>query len=166
MVDKWVFCGLNKSLDRQSFDCGVAELNDYLQRYASQNHRKGIATTFVALASTEDLQIAGYYSVSMAEITVEVLPIEFQKGLPRYPIPAMRVGRLAVDITRRGEGLGKALLMECFRRAIVLSREIGIFAIVVDATNESAIDFYLKYGFIQLPSQPMYLFIPLATIGK
>jgi predicted GNAT family N-acyltransferase len=166
MVDKWIFCGLNKSLDRQSFDCGVAELNDYLQRYASQNHRKGIATTFVALASTEDLQIAGYYSVSMAEITVEVLPIEFQKGLPRYPIPAMRVGRLAVDITRRGEGLGKALLMECFRRAIILSREIGIFAIVVDATNESAKDFYLKYGFIQLPSQPMSLFIPLATIGK
>jgi ribosomal protein S18 acetylase RimI-like enzyme len=166
MVDKWIFCGLNKSLDRQSFDCGVAELNDYLQRYASQNHRKGIATTFVALASTEDLQIAGYYSVSMAEITVEVLPIEFQKGLPRYPIPAMRVGRLAVDITRRGEGLGKALLMECFRRAIVLSREIGIFAIVVDATNESAKDFYLKYGFIQLPSQSMSLFIPLATIGK
>ncbi len=166
MVDKWVFCGLNKSLDRQSFDCGVAELNDYLQRYASQNHRKGVATTFVALASTEDLQITGYYSVSMAEITVEVLPIEFQKGLPRYPIPAMRVGRLAVDITRRGEGLGKALLMECFRRAIVLSREIGIFAIVVDATNESARDFYLKYGFIQLPSQPMSLFIPLATIGK
>jgi ribosomal protein S18 acetylase RimI-like enzyme len=164
MVDKWIFCALDKSLDRQSFDCGVIELNDYLQRYASQNHRKGIATTFVALASADDRQIAGYYSVSMAEITIEILPTEFQKGLPRYPIPAMRIGRLAVDITRRGEGLGKALLMECFRRAIVLSREIGIFAIVVDATNESARDFYLKYGFITLPSQPMSLFIPLATI--
>ncbi len=166
MVNNWIFCGLNKSLNRQSFDCGVAELNEYLQRYASQNHRKGIATTFVALASTDDLQIAGYYSVSMAEMTIELLPIEFQKGLPRYPIPAMRIGRLAVDINRRREGLGKALLMECFRRAIFLSREIGIFAIVVDATNDSARDFYLKYGFIPLPSQPMTLFIPLATIGK
>jgi ribosomal protein S18 acetylase RimI-like enzyme len=71
---------------------------------------------------------------------------------------------LAVDITRQGEGLGKALLMECFRRAIVLSREIGIFAIMVGATNEQARDFYLKYGFIALPSQQMSLFIPLKTI--
>jgi predicted GNAT family N-acyltransferase len=100
----------------------------------------------------------------MAEITIELLPTEFQKGLPRYPIPAMRIGRLAVDITKRGECLGTALLMECFRRAIVLSREIGVFAIVVDATNESAKDFYLKYGFIALHSQPMSLLIPLATI--
>ena len=70
MVDKWIFCALDKSLDRQSFDCGVVELNDYLHRYASQNHRKGIATTFVALANAGDRQIAGYYSVSMAEITI------------------------------------------------------------------------------------------------
>jgi hypothetical protein len=68
MVDKWIFCALDKSLDRQSFDCGVVELNDYLHRYASQNHRKGIATTFVAIANADDRQIAGYYSVSMSEI--------------------------------------------------------------------------------------------------
>jgi hypothetical protein len=77
-VNKWIFCALDKSLDRQSFDCGVVELNDYLHRYASQNHRKGITTTFVALASADDRQIAGYYSVSMVEITIEILPTKFQ----------------------------------------------------------------------------------------
>jgi hypothetical protein len=58
MVDKWIFCALDRSLNKQSFDCGVVELNDYLYRYASQNHRKGIATTFVAVASADDRQIA------------------------------------------------------------------------------------------------------------
>jgi hypothetical protein len=82
MVDKWIFCALDKSLDRQSFDCGVVELNDYLHRYASQNHRKGIATTFVALANADDRQIAGYYSVSMAEITIRLGRWELLSSAP------------------------------------------------------------------------------------
>lgn len=156
----WIFLPLDGSVNRDKFDCGNSDLNDYLKKYARQNHRKGIATTFIAIPETENRSVAGYYSVSMAEIKRESLPETYRKGLPRYPLPAMKIGKLAVDKTMQG----KVLLMECFKKAVRLSSEVGIFAIAVDAWDEEAKAFYLKYGLISLEDNPLSLFIPMKTI--
>jgi predicted GNAT family N-acyltransferase len=162
----WIFLPIDNQVNKDQFDCGLPELNEYLKKYASQNHRKGIATTFVAILSRNNPTVFGYYSVSMSEIQQKSLPTDYQRGLSRYPIPVMRVGKLAVDRSRQGKKLGEELLMECFRKAIRLSSEVGIFAISVDAINQQAKDFYLKYGFISLIDNPLSLFIPISTIKK
>ncbi|WP_017721020.1 GNAT family N-acetyltransferase [Kamptonema formosum] len=160
----WIFGPIDESVRKEDFDCGVPELNDYLQKYARQNHRRGIATTFVAIPQDGDGRVAGYYSTSMGEIKRESLPEKYRRGLPRYPIPALRMGKLAVDQSMQGKGLGKELLMQCFRKAVRLSSEVGIVAVTVDALNEPAKQFYMKYGFIPLENDRLSLFIPLSTI--
>ena len=95
---QWIFCPINDiRVIRDNYDCGIPELNDYLKKYARQNQRKGIAKTWVAILKDGDGQVAGYYSISMAELKQESLPENYRKGLPRYPIPVMRIGKLAVD---------------------------------------------------------------------
>lgn len=162
----WIFKPIDNSVNRDNFDCGVPELNDYLKKYAKQNHQKGIAKTFVAIPEDGKPNVAGYYSVSMSEIQRESMPKSYGKGLPRYPVPAMRMGKLAVDSSMQGRKLGEALLMECLRRAIRLSQDVGIFAVVVDALNQEAKAFYSRYGFIALQSNSLSLFIPLKTVSK
>ena len=87
----------NLNLNRSLFDCGISELNDYLQRYARQNHKKGIAKTWVMVNSNNEQVPVGYYSISMAELQRESLSDEEKKGFPRYPLPVIRIGKLAVD---------------------------------------------------------------------
>lgn len=163
---EWIFSPLDGTFSRDEFDCGVPQLNDYLKKYARQNQEKGIAKTFVAITDVENKIIVGYYSVSMGQVEFESMPQQYRRGLPRYPLPAMRVGKLAVDSSMQGRGLGKELLMDCFRKAFSLSQDIGIFAVTVDAINEQAKAFYLKYGFIQLQDHPFSLFIPITTISS
>jgi predicted GNAT family N-acyltransferase len=162
----WIFCAIDSSVKRDNFDCGVFELNDYLKKYARQNDAKGIAKTFVAIVSTENKEVVGYYSISMAEISHESLPESYSKKLPRYPIPAMRLGKLAVAIELQGRGLGRELLVDALYRAIHVSQEIGIFAVVVDASDRKAEAFYLKYGFVPLADRQLSLFIPISTVSK
>jgi len=154
----------DEKIDRTSFDCSVEALNDYLKKYAKNNHIKGIGKTFLLIDSFKSL--AGYYTVSMAEILYENLPEQSRKKLPRYPLPAMRIGRLAVDIKYQGLGLGSRLLVDALRRAINLFDDIGIYSVLVDAKNESAVHFYEHYGFIRFPDRSNTLFLPIETILK
>ncbi|HAX78660.1 MAG TPA: GNAT family N-acetyltransferase [Cyanobacteria bacterium UBA11372] len=164
---RWIFCAIDDDrVRRETFDCGVPELNEYLKKYARQNDRRGIAKTFVAIPEGGNGDVAGYYSVSMAEIKRESLPENYRRGLPRYPVPAMRLGKLAVAVSMQGRGLGKKLLINCFEKSLRLSEEVGIFAVVVDAKDLQAKNFYLKYGFVTLEDDEFSLFIPLATIIK
>ncbi len=161
---EWIFCPIDASVRKENFDCGIIELNDYLKKYAKQNDDKGIAKTFVAISESVNRNVLGYYSISMAEIKRESLPEDYTRKLPRYPVPAMRIGKLAVDKSIQGRGLGKELLMQCFRIAVRLSSEVGIFALTVDAINEEAKAFYLKYGFILFENNEFSLFIPMKTV--
>jgi GNAT superfamily N-acetyltransferase len=164
---EWIFCSVEDNrIKRESFDCGIPELNEYLKKYAKQNDKRGIAKTFVAITEFDNPDVAGYYSVSMAEIKRESLPENYRKKVPRYPVPAMRIGKLAVDRSMQGRGLGRELLMESFRKAIRFSSEVGIFAVTVDAKNLPAKQFYLQYGFIPLEDDELSLFTPIATIIK
>ena len=106
---------------------GVPELNEYLQKYARQNHKKGIAKTVVAILEAGNGEVAGYYSIAVGEIKREFLPENYRRGLPRYPVPAMLVVKLAVEKTMQGRRLGEELLLESLRKALHLSSEVGIF---------------------------------------
>jgi predicted GNAT family N-acyltransferase len=161
---KLEFEEISNKHDRPLFDCGVPALNDYLKRFAQQNHKKNISLTFVATLTDSPRTILGYYCVSMAQIEFDSLPTPFAKGLPRYPVPAMRIGRLAVSLEARGKGVGRDLLMDAFHRALEAAKSVGVFAIVVDAKDETAKNFYKKYQFTELLDHPKTLFILLSTL--
>jgi GNAT superfamily N-acetyltransferase len=161
----WLFYEVTEpNIDRGGFDCGIAELNDYLQRYAKQNHKKGVAKTWV-LVNSDNRQIpVGYYSISMAELQRENLPDEVKKGFPRYPLPVIRIGKLAVDKRWQGQNLGELLLIDVFKRGTKISQDIGVIGFLVDAINERAKQFYLKYGFATLIENQLSLFLPINKI--
>jgi GNAT superfamily N-acetyltransferase len=153
-----------KSLTKTPFDCGYTELNEYLRRYAVKNDRLSIGKTFLAL--TDKSELAGYFTVSTAQIAAHALPEETKSRLPRYPIPAFRIGKLAVDHHFQGNGVGRWLLTQALLKAAEVSHSAAVFAVLVDAIDERARAFYLKYGFISFEEHPLSLFLPLATIEE
>ena len=147
--------------NRRDFDCGVEELNFYLQRHSSQHERKGTARTYVATRD-DDFRVLGYTTISSSAVGCDIVP----ENLPRHPVPVALIGRLAVDITARGERLGEALLMHALRSAKHAAEIIGIYAVVVDAFDESAKKFYQKYGFAELTDDHLHLYLPLKVIER
>lgn len=148
--------------DRASFHCGEPSLDAYIRRQASQDVRRRVAQTFVA-PGEEPQEIAGYYTLSAASFEKEEMPSELAKRLPHYPVPAAVLGRLAIAQLNQGSGLGEALLIDAIKRVLHASDTIGVYAIIVDALNDSAYSFYKRYGFQAFPSNPDRLFLPLQT---
>ena len=134
--------------DRSAFSCGVEPLDRYLKQQASQDARRKVAVPFVLV--TADRRIAGYYTLSATALKGDDLPPELLKKLrlPRYPeLPATLVGRLAVDSAYRGRRLGELLLLHAMKRAWLGSLQVASLGVIVDAKDESARQFYLRYGF-------------------
>jgi ribosomal protein S18 acetylase RimI-like enzyme len=150
--------------DRGSFHCGDEALDRYFRTQATQDIRRRIANCFVAVEITTGV-VAGYYTIAAASIPFVDLPPEEAKGLPRYPtLPAVRIGRLAVDEKFQGRGLGGALLANAARRT--LQAPPAVYALIVDAKNDQAVAFYQRYLFRPVVGQPRTLFLPLATAEK
>jgi GNAT superfamily N-acetyltransferase len=151
---------LNAAHERDEFRCGSAALDRYLGEQVTQDIRRRVAACFVAL--TGEQRIAGYYTLASASLLLSDLPPGIGKKLPRYPtVPAVRMGRLAVDEAFIGQGLGGALLADALERAI--RSEIAAYALMVDAKDDTAATFCRHHGFIPLPDTPLTLFLPLAT---
>lgn len=158
--------------DRSDFRSGNVDLDRFFQRYAGQNQfRHHIGTTYVAL---EDGTIAGFVTVTPSEITVAELPVPRRRKLPQYPLPVLRLARLAVDERARGRGIGSTLLRAVFVLAHRMADEFGCLGVVVDAKPE-AIPFYEKLGFIDLEAraghlgdrpEPRPMFLELGAIPK
>jgi GNAT superfamily N-acetyltransferase len=161
---RWNFAPIEKKYKKDFFDCGYPVLNEYLKKYARQNHQKGIAKTFVALQEPDGIKVDGYYTLSASIIEYEFLPEFYKKKLPAYPIPATLIGKLAVDNSVKGKGLGGELLADALYRIVRTSQEIGIFAVRVDAIDLQAKEFYLKHEFIPFQDSQLSLFLPLETI--
>ncbi|NJS36105.1 MAG: GNAT family N-acetyltransferase [Brachymonas sp.] len=152
---------LSAEMDRSDFDCGSEPLNRYLREQATQDMRRRIAACFVA-QDNEQALIAGYYTLASASVLLNALPPATAKKLPRYPtVPAIRMGRLAVDQRSKGQGLGAALLADALSRA--LKSEIAAYALIVDAKDVAAAEFYRHHGFIALPEAALSLFLTLET---
>jgi len=155
---------LDEGHDRSAFTCGDEVLDRYFHAQVSQDIRRHVSNCFVAIEAAKGL-LTAYYTLAATSIPTPDLPREQIKRLPRYPtIPAVRIGRLAVDRRFRGRGLGAALLADAARRT--LEAPAAAFALVVDAKNDRAIAFYQHHGFIPFVSQPRSLFLPLATAAK
>jgi ribosomal protein S18 acetylase RimI-like enzyme len=147
---------------RASFSCGQPDLDDWFRNRASQDEKRNIARVFVAV--DDELGITGFYSLSSFTLSIEDLPQEIGHKLPRYDaIPAALIGRLARDERARGRGIGELLLADAVRRILGAGRSLAVFAIVVDAKDERAADFYRSFGFQAFPLRPNRLFLSTAT---
>jgi GNAT superfamily N-acetyltransferase len=151
--------------DRAAFSCGEPALDAYLQRQASQDIRRRIAQVFVAVGDLPHA-IVGYYSLSAASFDRADLPPALARRLPRYPVPAAILGRLAVDRAHQGSGLGELLLLDAVHRVLRASEAMAVHAVVVDAKNERVERFYGRYGFLAFPGHPRRLFLPLEVFVK
>lgn len=157
---------LDRRHDRSAFACGVEPLDRYLREQAGQDARKRVAAPFV-LREGDSNAVLGYYTLSPLSVDVGAWPPEVAKKLPRYPVvPATLLGRLAVDGRLRGKGMGEYLLMDALRRAHDASRQVASVAVVVDAKDERALAFYLRYGFIPFADHGNRLFLPMGIIAQ
>ncbi|SIO60898.1 Acetyltransferase (GNAT) domain-containing protein [Singulisphaera sp. GP187] len=165
-MPEWAIEQLTGNHDHSGFDCGKQSLSEWIQRYAGQNDKRDTSRTYVAVRPV-DFRVFGYYSLSSYQIRFEDMPAPIANRLPRkQPIPAALIGKLAVDKNAQGQGLGEILLMSALGRAVLLSQQIAINAVVVDAIDEQAKGFYLKYGFRALLDDPLHLFIPLSVVRQ
>lgn len=151
--------------NRAAFSCGQEALDQWFHLRAGQEQRNKVAQVFVA--HDDKLGIVGFYSLSAFSIVAADLPQELVRKPPRYDtIPAVLVVRMARDLRVRGTGMGAALMGDAITRIVAASAEMGIYAIVVDAKTPELAKYCQDYGFIPFPSQPLRLFLPLATAVK
>ena len=149
---------------RQSFVCGNATLDRYLAQQAGQDLSRGVAAVFVATRPGE-MTVVGYYTLSQASVLLGALPLAQQKRLPRYPVvPVTLLGRLAVHHALHGQGLGALLLGDAYRRVAVVAHEVASTGILVDAIDETAAQFYARFGFVTVADSPRRLFLPMPMV--
>ena len=162
---------LRKADDRSAFRSGDADLDRFFHTYAGQNQfRHHIGTTHVAV---EGSRILGYATVAPGEIEGSDLAPRLRRSLPGYPLPVLRLARLAVDATAQGGGVGAALLRHVLRMALEMSERFGCVGVVVVA-KPGAIGFYARFGFFplelasgEMPSrpEPRPMFLPLGLVS-
>jgi GNAT superfamily N-acetyltransferase len=151
---------LNDAHELNDFFCGIASLDDWLKKRARPNQVSGASRTFVV---ADNHKAVGYYALASGAITVEASVGRFRRNMPD-PIPVVILGRLAIDRSQQGRGLGRALFRDCALRVAHAADTIGIRGIVVHAISEQAKAFYLALGFDPSPAEPMTLMVTLADI--
>lgn len=164
MIPLWHEEPISKRHNREAFDCGEAALNDFLRRHARQMHDRGGAKTFLAVRDDNASLVLGFYSISPASVEFSRTPVVVKRGLARYDVPVFRLGRLAVDKSMQGKGLGGQLLLSAGRRCFRASLEVGGVALLIDAVNEGAARWYAGYGALPLLDDPLSLLLPMAAI--
>lgn len=147
--------------DRAGFDCGEVSLNRYLQQLAGQHFRDGIATTQVLIDDEVPSRIVGFYTLAAAQVSLDDLQVADRRRLPRYPVPAARLARLAVARTEQGHGLGASLLQDAVKRCLALRGDLGVRVLVVGALDDGAATFYRLYGFRNTSANAPTLYLPL-----
>lgn len=156
-------CPLEDGHDTSSFDCGVEALNTFLKRYAGQTQKREGARTYVVLDAK---RIVAYYTIVFGGIDWQDAPEHVRKGLGKYPIPIMMLGRLGVDKGYAGKGLGNSLLLDALHRALAASEIAGLRAVVVDAKDDAAKRFYEKRGFRAWPADANRLFVTIPELKR
>ena len=151
--------------DKASFESGTSELDFYLKNQAGQDIRRSLTSVFVLTQKSG--RIIGYYTLSQASLTVNEFPDNISKKLPpKRSVPCTLLGRLALDQRYRGQGYGRALLLHALKKAALVSEEVAAYAVIVDAKDIQAKEFYLRHAFIELKNQPLRLFIPLRGLRE
>jgi predicted N-acetyltransferase YhbS len=161
---------LRETDDRSSFQSGDEQLDLFFRRYAGQNQfRHHIGTTYVAIESGT---ILGFATVTVGHVEIENLPATLRKKLPDYPLPILRLARLAVDRNAQAQGVGDRLIRTIFSVAIELREKLGCVGVVVDA-KPGAETYYSRLGFVELEvvegaleerPAPKPMFLPVSAI--
>lgn len=162
----WNEVAIAKSHDHVRFECGDIELNTYMQRYARQNHQRGAAKCFVAAPSHQPETIIGYYTISPGSIDYARTPAVLVKGLGAYEVPVFRLGRLAVDKSVQGRGLGSSILFRAGSRCMRVAEEIGGLGLLIDAKNDDVALWYERHGALRLLDAPLSLILPFTMIAE
>lgn len=147
--------------DRTGFDCGTPSLNRYLREQAGRHQRDGIATTHVLIDDADAACLLGYCSLAAAQVNLASLQPVDRKRLPRYPVPAVRVARLAVGMAAQGKGYGRLLLGHAVNCSLQLRAQLGARLLVVDALDARAAAFYRSYGFRETTDDALTLYLSL-----
>ena len=142
-----------------AFSCGKPELDDWLKSRAGPSEAKSARTYVVC----EGRRVVGYYCLAAGGVMRESVPGKFRHGLPTS-VPVMIMGRLAVDLSCHGRGIGSHLLADAMRRTVLVARQVGVRALLVHALDETVLPFYLRHGFKPLSAGSRTLFIPMETI--
>lgn len=152
-----------KEVPRDGFDCEEDSLNQYFVTQVRQDQQRRIAMCYVAIEAATGI-VAGYYTLASHTVALEALPPEVTKKLPKYgQVPAVLLGRLAVDKRYKRQGLGAALMMDAGQR--VIDSGVAAWALLVDPLNAAADAFYRAFGFMPLQVGEGRLFLPMATIA-
>lgn len=159
-----IVSGLDKAAhDRAAFFSGRDELDDFLKTKAAKHQAQRISRTFVLTDKAEPRRILGYYSLSNCQIAREELTEDEARALPRHPVPAVLLARLAVAAAEQGKRYGTWLFMDALKRTVLIGQQSGVYALVVDAIDHKARRFYERHGFTPISARPLTLYLPLAT---
>ncbi len=140
-------------------------MNDFLQRYARQNHASGAAKIFLAIDTTDNKTILGFYSLAPGALAYADTPETVRRGLARHDVPGFRLTRIATDLRWQGQGLGGQLLSAAARRCLRAAAEVGGVLLIIDAKNDRAARWYTDYGAVPLGNKPLTLVMSLATFA-
>ena len=151
--------------DRKSFDCGDAAMNDFLRRYARQNHESGGAKTFLAIDDADTKTILGFYSLAPGALAYADTPETIRRGLAQHDVPGFRLARIATHVRLQGQGLGGQLLAAAARRCLRAASEVGGVILIIDAKTDRAARWYASYGAVPLSNKPLTLVMSLATFA-
>lgn len=152
-----------RNLGRASFSCGQPELDEFLQRYATQYEKRFVARTFVAIEDGAT-KVLGYYTLAAGSIEFGSMPLDDRSGLPRHAIPAILLARLAVDQSAQGKGLGRDLLRNALERVASIEKLAGVHSVRVDAIDERAAAFYVRNEFTPLTDSPLVHYMPMRKV--
>ena len=155
---------LDASVEVAAFRCGIAPLDLYIRRYASQDVRRNVARAFIATPETDSRRLAGFFTLSAGSVGCTELPESLARKLPRYPVPVALIGRLAVDSAFQQQGLGSILLADACHKVAQASAVLAVAGIVVDAKDETAAAFSRHFGFVPLPGQPDRSLLPATQL--
>jgi predicted N-acetyltransferase YhbS len=162
-TDDWRVEPIAADHRRETFTCGEAALDEFLRARARKHREQNLSSTFVAVPIGSKV-VAGYYTLAERLIEFDDMPVALVKRLPRHPLPAILLGRLAVDLAHQRKGLGRLLLVDALRTSVAAADLLGVFAVILDAKNERVKTWYQRHGFSPLPSKPLQLFIPIDAV--
>ena len=157
------FTRLDDSINCNEFDCEEEALNQFLRVRALTEMSQRLSVTTVALNSG---LISGFYSIAPTQIAKESLSKSDGRGVPYDGVPGIRIGRLAVDKNCQGKGIGAMLLRHALRKCLRMSEEFGGRVVMVDAKNDKAASFYVRYGFKAIRENPLVLILKVSTLAK
>lgn len=154
-------CPLAKQHKLGNFSCGISSLDSWLKNKARRNENARASRTYVLC--TDNDEVIGYYALAAGSILPNQATGKVRRNMPN-PIPVMVLGRLAIDSRFQGQGLGDALLRDAISRILQAADIAGIKAIIVHAISPQAKEYYLARSFIESPTNPMTMILPLDSI--